>query len=72
MKASDNADKTPHPQSSEHTQQGQASPDPTLQQPDPRTEAVDKLITPVSIKEKQDETREIEERLAEVEKRGRS
>ncbi|NNJ15787.1 hypothetical protein CSV86_011345 [Pseudomonas putida CSV86] len=66
------SDKTPQPLSSENAQKGATSPGPVLQQPDPRTEAVDKIITPVSIKEKQDEAREIEDRLTEVEKRGRS
>lgn len=65
------ADKTPQPLSSEDAQQGAPSPDPVLEQPDPRTEAVDKVITPTSIKEKEQETREIEQRLAEAEKKGR-
>lgn len=64
-------DKTPQPVSSEQAQKGQPSPDPVLERPNPETEAVDKVITPTSIKEKQDEAREIEERLAEVERKGR-
>ena len=65
------ADKTPQPLSSEQAQQGRPSTDPVLQQPDPETEAVDKVITPTSIKEKEREASEIEQRLAEAEKKGR-
>ncbi len=64
------ADKTPQPVSSEDAQKGATSPGPVLQQPDPRTEAVDKVITPTSIKEKEQETREIDRRLAEAEEKG--
>lgn len=63
-------DKTPQPLSSEQAQKGMPSPDPVLESPDPDTEAVDKVITPTSIKEKEQETREIEERLAEAAKKG--
>ncbi|OLS60189.1 hypothetical protein [Pseudomonas putida] len=65
------ADKTPQPLSSEDAQKGAPSPDPVLEQPDPDTEAVDKLITPTSIKETEEQTREIERRLAEVEEKER-
>lgn len=65
------ADKTPQPLSSEDAQKGEPSPDPVLEQPDPDTEAVDKVITPTSIKEKEQETREIERRLAEAEEKVR-
>lgn len=65
------ADKTPQPLSSEQAQEGMPSPDPVLQRPDPDTEAVDKVITPTSIKEKEREVREIEKRLGEVEEKGR-
>jgi hypothetical protein len=63
-------DKTPDPVSSEQAQKGQVrdSDKPVLERPDPDTETVDKVITPTSIKEKEDEAREIEERLAENER----
>lgn len=60
-------DKTPNPVSSEQAQKGLArdSDEPVLERPDPDTETVDKVITPTSIKEKAEEARQIEERLAE-------
>jgi hypothetical protein len=42
-----------------------------LEQPDPDTEAVDKLITPTSIKEQEEMTSETKERLAEVDDKKR-
>lgn len=63
------ADKVPRPLSSERIQQGDASPDPVLERPDPDTEAVDKVITPSSTKELEQQTREIHERLDKVERK---
>jgi len=65
------ADKTPRPISSEQAQKGQPTPDPVLEQPDPDTEAVDKIITPTSIKEQEDQNRAIKRRLAEAESKAR-
>ncbi|MEE1864933.1 hypothetical protein [Pseudomonas auratipiscis] len=64
-------DKVPRPLSSEEAQQGGQVRGPVLEHPDPDTEAVDKVITPTSIKEKEEETREIERNLAEVEDKAR-
>ena len=60
-------DKTPNPVSSEQAQKGQVrdQDEPVLERPDPDTETIDKVITPTSIKEKAEEARQIEERLAE-------
>lgn len=60
------ADKTPRPISSEQAQKGRPAPDPVLERPDPDTEAVDKVITPTSIKEQEEQTRAIEKRLRDV------
>lgn len=67
---SDSGDKTPRPVSSEEAQKGQTRhPDePVLERPDPDTETVDKVITPTSIKEKEEQARLIKERLAENER----
>ncbi|MBA6115215.1 hypothetical protein JET76_00575 [Pseudomonas putida] len=65
------ADKVPRPISSEQAQQGEASPDPVLERPDPDTEAVDKVITPTSIKEQEAQARKIERTLADVEQKAR-
>ncbi|HDS1737194.1 hypothetical protein [Pseudomonas sp. BP8] len=64
-------DKVPRPISSEQAQQGESSPDPVLERPDPNTEAVDKVITPTSIKEQEEQARQIERRLADVENKAR-
>lgn len=64
-------DLTPRPLSSEDAQKGNPSPDPVLEQPDPDTEAVDKVITPTSIKEQEEINRQIERKLAEAESRAR-
>ena len=64
-------DKVPKPLSSEQAQQGEREPDPVLERPDPATEAVDKVITPTSIKEQEQQTRQIERRLAEADKKAR-
>ncbi|QBF26765.1 hypothetical protein EXN22_14070 [Pseudomonas tructae] len=65
------ADKTPRPISSEQAQQGKPAPDPVLEQPDPDTEAVDKVITPTSIKQQEDQARAIERRLHDVDEKAR-
>ncbi|MFS0827361.1 hypothetical protein [Pseudomonas phoenicis] len=69
MKPTDSnpADKVPRPISSEQAQKGEGSPDPVLEQGDPRTKVVDKVITPTEVKELEEQTRQINERLAEVE-----
>ncbi|MFJ4065897.1 hypothetical protein ACIPW4_11420 [Pseudomonas sp. NPDC089996] len=64
-------DKVPRPLSSEEAQQGRRVPDPVLERPDQDTEAVDKVITPTSIKEQEAQARKIRERLAEVEEKKR-
>ena len=73
MKHSDGktGDKVPRAISSEEAQQGERAPDPVLERPDPDTEAVDKVITPTSIKEQEEMTRETRERLAEVDDKKR-
>ncbi|WP_085677356.1 MULTISPECIES: hypothetical protein [unclassified Pseudomonas] len=73
MKHSDGktGDKVPRAISSEEAQQGERAPDPVLKRPDPDTEAVDKVITPTSIKEQEEMTRETRERLAEVDDKKR-
>lgn len=69
MKHSDGntSDTVPRPISSEQAQRGEAAPDPVLETPDADTEVVDKVITPTSIKEQEELTHKIKERLAEVE-----
>ncbi|MDZ5602769.1 hypothetical protein SJI00_08285 [Pseudomonas sp. RP23018S] len=71
MKPTDSnpADKVPRPISSEQAQKGEGSPDPVLEQGDPRTKVIDKVITPTSVKELEEQTREINERLSEVEQK---
>ncbi|MBM3113746.1 MULTISPECIES: hypothetical protein [Pseudomonas] len=64
-------DKVPRPLSSEEAQQGEQVRGPVLERPDPDTETVDKVITPTSIKEQEEETHEIERRLAEIENKAR-
>lgn len=56
------ADKTPRPVSSEEAQRGEGHrpPDEILENPDPATETVDKVITPTSIKEEEAMVTEIE------------
>ncbi|MFV3317446.1 hypothetical protein [Pseudomonas sp. NY15374] len=73
MKADDgkNGDKVPRPLSSEEAQQGERVQGPVLERPDQDTEAVDKVITPTSIKEQEEKTRQIEKRLAEVDRKAR-
>ena len=61
------ADKVPRPISSEQAQRGEGSPDPVLERPEPGTETVDKVITPTSIKEQEEQAEAIKRQLAEVE-----
>ncbi|RCL28525.1 hypothetical protein C6A77_06895 [Pseudomonas sp. AFG_SD02_1510_Pfu_092] len=60
-------DKVPRPISSEEAQRGEQATDPVLENPDPDTEVVDKVITPTSIKEQEEQTRKIRQRLADAE-----
>lgn len=64
-------DNVPRPLSSEEAQQGERVPDPVLERPDRGTEAVDKVITPTSIKEQEEQTRQINQHLAEADKKAR-
>lgn len=59
-------DKVPRPVSSKEAQRGEQVPGPVLEKPDPKTEAVDKVITPTSIKEQEAETEAIKRQLAQV------
>ncbi|MBA6130878.1 MULTISPECIES: hypothetical protein [Pseudomonas] len=59
-------DKVPRAVSSEEAQRGEQVPGPVLEKPDPKTEAVDKVITPTSIKEQEAETEAIKRQLAQV------
>lgn len=73
MKADDGktGDKVPRPLSSEEAQQGEQVPGPVLERPDPDTEAVDKVITPTSVKEQEEQTRQINQRLDDAEAKTR-
>jgi len=73
MKHSDGktGDKVPRPISSEEAQRGEKAPDPVLERPDPDTEVVDKVITPTSIKEQEEQTHKTRQRLADVEDKER-
>ena len=64
-------DKIPRVISSEKAQQGERTPDPVLESPDQDTEAVDKVITPTSIKEQEEQTRQINQHLSEADKKAR-
>jgi hypothetical protein len=66
-----NADKTPDAISSEQAQKGRQvdEQDSSLQRPNPKTETVDKVITPTSIKDTQRQTDRIKEKAAEVERK---
>ena len=65
------ADKTPEPISSEEAQKGtdKATKGQTLERPNPKTAAVDKVLTPTSIKETQRQTEAINELAAEAERK---
>ncbi|MBJ9975906.1 hypothetical protein IAE35_14970 [Pseudomonas sp. S75] len=60
-------DKVPDPVSSERAQKGERNEGPTLERPERATEAVDKVITPTEVKELENDTRQINERLRTVE-----
>lgn len=63
-------DKVPRPLSSEQAQQGQRVEGKPLERPDPDTETIDKVITPTSVKELEEQTAEIERRLREAREKG--
>ncbi|HEN8704459.1 TPA: hypothetical protein U8209_000878 [Pseudomonas putida] len=64
-------DKVPRPLSSEEVQQGERAPAPVLERPNRDTEAVGKVITPTSIKEQEEQTRQINQRLADADNKAR-
>ncbi|MDE1909076.1 MAG: hypothetical protein KGL60_11020 [Pseudomonas sp.] len=65
------ADKTPDAISSEQAQKGRQAADQgsSLQRPNPKTETVDKVITPTSIKDTQRQTDQINEQAAKAERK---
>lgn len=65
------ADKTPDAISSEQAQKGRQldEKDSSLQSPNPKTETVDKVITPTSIKDTQRQTDLINEQAAKAERK---
>lgn len=65
------ADKTPEPISSEQAQKGSEQPTKgqTLERPNPKTETVDKVLTPTSIKETERQTDAINEQAAKSERK---
>jgi len=65
------ADKTPDAISSEQAQKGRQldENDSSLQRPNPKTETVDKVITPTSIKDTQRQTDLINEQAAKAERK---
>lgn len=71
MGTANNADKTPNAISSEQAQKGRQidEQDSSLQRPNPKTETVDKVITPTSIKDTQRQTDRINEKAAETERK---
>ncbi|AZF48229.1 MULTISPECIES: hypothetical protein [unclassified Pseudomonas] len=60
------ADKTPAPISSEDAQKGHAdgAKGQTLERPNPKTETIDKVVTPTSIKDLERQTDAINEKLS--------
>ncbi len=60
------ADKTPAPVSSEDAQKGNAddTKGQSLERPNPRTETIDKVVTPTSIKDLERQTDAINEKLS--------
>ena len=66
-----NADKTPAPISSEDAQKGKAdaTKGQTLERPNPKTETIDKVVTPTSIKETERQTDAINEQAAKAERK---
>ncbi len=65
------ADKTPDAISSEQAQKGRQAADQgsSLQRPNPKTETIDKVITPTSIKDTQRQTDQINEQAAKAERK---
>ena len=65
------ADKTPTPISSEDAQKGTEKADKgqTLERPNPKTETVDKMLTPTSIKDTERQTDAINEQAAKAERK---
>ena len=65
------ADKTPDPLSSEQAQKGAgtAAKGETLERPNPKTETVDKVLTPTSIKDTERQTDAINEQAAKAERK---
>jgi len=65
------ADKTPDAISSEQAQKGRQAADQgsSLQRPNPKTETIDKVITPTSIKDTQRQTEQINEQAAKAERK---
>lgn len=64
-------DKVPRPLSSEEAQQGERAPVPVLERPNRETEGVDKIITPTSVKEQEEQTRQINQHLADADQKAR-
>ncbi|WP_219268214.1 hypothetical protein [Pseudomonas sp. Xaverov 259] len=64
-------DKTPEPISSEDAQKGRQPPakGQTLEQTNPKTETVDKVLTPTSIKDTERQTYAINEQAAKAERK---
>ncbi|MDO7904551.1 hypothetical protein ACE1YR_21960 [Pseudomonas sp. K1(2024)] len=60
-------DKVPDAVSSDRLQKGERNEGPALERPNPATETVDKVITPTEVKELENDTREINDRLRDVE-----
>ncbi|WP_460136557.1 hypothetical protein [Pseudomonas sp. S1_E04] len=65
------ADKTPDPISSQNAQKGadNAARSQPLERPNPSTEAVDKVLTPTSIKDTERQTDAINEQAAKTERK---
>lgn len=65
-----NADKTPEPISSQDLQKGTEQPSRghTLERPNPKTDTVDKVLTPTSIKETERQTDAINEQADKAER----
>ncbi|QZP23741.1 hypothetical protein [Pseudomonas sp. DR208] len=66
-----NADKTPAPISSEEAQRGTEKADKgqPLERPNPKTETVDKVVTPTEIKDIERQTDAINEQAAKAERK---
>lgn len=60
--ADEKSDKTPVPESSQQSQQRSNDKPEDLEQTNPATDAIDKAITPTSIKQKEKEAEEIRSR----------